>query len=125
MVWCGITPKDLMPKETVSRDVYTPPSARIAMPRLGFLRDDLPATVDLLKRRRADLISERSIEDYVALNWLEWNGGGLKLTITGENLCKQMNVGPHVENVDPPVASLLPPRGATQRASKAGPAGVA
>jgi hypothetical protein len=79
-----------MPKETVSRDVYTPPSGRIAMPRLGLLRDDLPATVDLLKRRRADLISERSIEDYVALNWLEWNGGGLKLTITGENLCKQM-----------------------------------
>lgn len=60
------------------------------MPRLGLLRDDLPATVDLLKRRRADLIPEQSIEDYVALNWLEWNGGGLKLTITGENLCKQM-----------------------------------
>jgi len=90
MVWCGITLKDLMPKETVSRDVYTPPSGRIGMPRLGLLRDDLPATVDLLKRRRADLISESLIEDYVALNWLEWNGGGLKLTITGENLCKQM-----------------------------------
>jgi len=27
-----------------------------------------------LKRRRADLISESLIEDYVALNWLEWNG---------------------------------------------------
>lgn len=90
MVWCGITLKDLMPKETVSRDVYTPPSGRIAMSRLGRLRDDLPATVDLLKRRRADLISERSIDDYVALDWLEWNGGGLKLTVIGENLWKQM-----------------------------------
>lgn len=81
-----------MPKETANRDFYTPPSARIAMPRLGLLRDDLPATVDLLKRRRADLISESLIDDYVALNWLEWNGGGLKLTITGENLYKQMVV---------------------------------
>jgi len=79
-----------MPKETVNRDVYTPPSRRIAMPRLGLLRDDLPATVDLLKRRRADLISESLIEDYVALNWLEWNGGALRLTVTGNNMCEQM-----------------------------------
>lgn len=92
MVWCGFTLKDPMPKESVNRDVYTPPSMRIAMPRLALLRDDLPATVDLLKRRRADLISEKLIDDYVALNWLEWNGGGLKLTITGENLYKQMVV---------------------------------
>jgi len=90
-----------MPKESVSRDVYTPPSGRIAMPRLGRLRDDLPATVDLLKKRRADLISERSIEDYVALNWLEWNGGGLKLTITGENLCKQMVAIGRTESANP------------------------
>jgi hypothetical protein len=65
---------------------------RIAMPRLALLRDDLPATVDLLRRRRADLISESLIDDYVALDWLEWNGGGLKLTIIGENLYKQMLV---------------------------------
>ena len=30
------------------------------------------------------------IDDYVAMNWLEWNGGGLRLTTTGDNVCKQL-----------------------------------
>jgi hypothetical protein len=51
---------------------------------------ELLATVDLLYRRRADLVSEGSIEDYVALDWLEWNGGTLRLTAVGENICQQM-----------------------------------
>ena len=58
--------------------------------RREALRDALLSTVDLLKQRRASDIAEGYIEDYVALNWLEWNGGGLRLTTVGDNLCKQL-----------------------------------
>jgi len=58
--------------------------------RKEALRNTLLATVDLLKRRRASDIAESDIEAYVALNWLEWNGGGLRLTTTGDNVCKQL-----------------------------------
>lgn len=54
------------------------------------LREALPATVDCLKRRRADLINEQLIEEYVDLQWLEWHGGGLRLTVTGHNVCAQI-----------------------------------
>lgn len=53
------------------------------------LRQALPATVELLKQRQADRISDADIEAYVELNWLEWHGGGLRLTITGRNVCAQ------------------------------------
>lgn len=53
------------------------------------LRQALPATVNLLKQRQADQIADADIEAYVALNWLEWHGGGLRLTITGHNVCAQ------------------------------------
>ena len=53
------------------------------------LRLALPATVELLKQRQADRIADADIEAYVALNWLEWHGGGLRLTITGRNVCAQ------------------------------------
>jgi hypothetical protein len=59
-------------------------------PRRDLLRTALPATVDLLHRRRADLIDDGAIGDYVALHWLEWNGGALRLTITGQNICDQI-----------------------------------
>ena len=58
--------------------------------RTDTLRRDLLETVDALHRRRADLISEALIADYVALYWLEWNGGSLQLTQTGKNVCDQM-----------------------------------
>jgi hypothetical protein len=58
--------------------------------RQEALRSTLLATVDLLKRRRAGDIAESDIDAYVALNWLEWNGGGLRLTTTGDNVCKQL-----------------------------------
>jgi hypothetical protein len=51
---------------------------------------ELPATVDLLHKLRADLIPEGAIEEYVALHWLEWNGGALRLTATGTNVCAQI-----------------------------------
>ncbi|RZJ06510.1 MAG: hypothetical protein EOP39_18965 [Rubrivivax sp.] len=58
--------------------------------RLDALRDQFLATVDLLKRRRASEIADASIDHYVALNWLEWHGGTLRLTTTGENMCLHM-----------------------------------
>ena len=58
--------------------------------RRDALRDGLLATVDLLKRRRASDIDEATIEEYVTLNWLEWHGGSLRLTTTGENMCKHL-----------------------------------
>lgn len=65
---------------------FSPPLAL----RREALRDALPSTVDLLARHRARDIVEGYIDDYVALNWLEWNGGGLRLTTTGDNICKQV-----------------------------------
>jgi hypothetical protein len=59
--------------------------------REQLLRDALLDTVALLERRRAAEIDASYIDDYVALNWLEWNGGSLQLTITGRNVCSQMS----------------------------------
>jgi hypothetical protein len=65
-------------------------SERTSDQRRESLRAALPATADLLKRRRAAEIAPADIDDYVAMNWLEWNGGGLRLTTTGDNVCKQL-----------------------------------
>ena len=59
-------------------------------PRRAHLQDTLPAVVGLLHRRRADLVGDALIGDYVALDWLEWNGGALRLTVVGENICAQV-----------------------------------
>jgi hypothetical protein len=40
------------------------------------LRQALPLTMERLKQRQADLIDSDDIDAYVALNWLEWQGGG-------------------------------------------------
>ncbi|MBA4218903.1 MAG: hypothetical protein V3V71_03915 [Roseateles sp.] len=61
-----------------------------AATRRDVLRDRLLATVDLLKQRRASEIDAGYIDDYVALHWLEWVGGTLRLTTTGENVCKHL-----------------------------------
>jgi hypothetical protein len=58
--------------------------------RRDALRAALPSTVSLLKRRQAADIAQSDIDDYVALDWLEWHGGGLRLTVTGDNICKQL-----------------------------------
>ena len=73
------------------------PGASVSAPRLpatppDVLRDALLATVDMLHRRRARDIPEGYIDDYVALHWLEWHGGGLRVTTTGENVCRQMRL---------------------------------
>lgn len=58
--------------------------------RQAALRDALLNTVSLLQHRRACEIDQTDIDDYVALNWLEWNGGSLRLTVTGDNIRKQL-----------------------------------
>lgn len=65
------------------------PAAAARALRREVLQTALPETVTLLKRCRAAEIDERMIDDYVALNWLEWNGGRLRLTITGENIWRR------------------------------------
>jgi len=61
-----------------------------AAARRDMLRDELLATVSLLKQRRAAEIAEGFVEDYVALHWMEWHGGSLRLTTTGENVCRHL-----------------------------------
>jgi len=58
--------------------------------RRHTLRDALPGTVRLLTAKHAHAIEKGYIDDYVALDWLEWRGGTLKLTTVGENICKQL-----------------------------------
>jgi hypothetical protein len=53
------------------------------------LRASLQVSVDALYRRRASEIPEGYIDEYVRLHWLEWRGGGLRVTTTGENICRQ------------------------------------
>ena len=60
--------------------------------RQDALRDGLLDTVSLLKQHRAAEIVDGYIDHYVTLNWLEWNGGSLRLTVTGDNICKQLRV---------------------------------
>jgi hypothetical protein len=68
----------------------TQPLHRTPAIRQEALRNALPATVDLLRQQRAADIAESDIDDYVSMNWLEWNGGALRLTVTGDNVCRQM-----------------------------------
>lgn len=53
------------------------------------LRQALPAAVELLRSRQAGLIAPREIDEFIALNWLEWHGGTLRLTVTGSNVVSQ------------------------------------
>jgi hypothetical protein len=55
------------------------------------LRQALPVAVELLRTRQAGLIDAVEIEEFVALNWLEWHGGSLRLTVTGSNVCSQLS----------------------------------
>ncbi len=68
----------------------TQPLHRTPANRQEALRHAWPHTVDLLKHQRASDIAESDIADYVNMNWLEWRGGSLSLTVTGDNVCKQL-----------------------------------
>ncbi|TAK75938.1 MAG: hypothetical protein EPO12_17535 [Aquabacterium sp.] len=61
--------------------------------RREALTQTLLSTVDLLRRRQAAEVPEKDIDDYVSLDWLEWHGGSLRLTVTGGNICKQLSAG--------------------------------
>ena len=57
--------------------------------RLDELRTALPGVEQLLHRNRAGEIGEDVIDELVNLSWIEWNGGALRLTATGQNICRQ------------------------------------
>ncbi|NML16478.1 hypothetical protein [Azohydromonas caseinilytica] len=67
----------------MKKPVHPPPSSRHQV-----LLDGLPVTAKLLHQRQASDIPEGYVEDYLALDWLEWHGGTLRLTITGQNICR-------------------------------------
>ena len=50
-------------------------------------------TASLIEQRRCGEIADGYIDGYVALNWIEWNGGSLRLTETGQNMRKQLKAG--------------------------------
>jgi hypothetical protein len=79
-----------MPIATAAQSTPEHPD-RHAANRHEVLRDALLSTVDLLARRRADQIDETFIDNYVALGWLEWHGGHLRLSTLGSNICAQMS----------------------------------
>jgi hypothetical protein len=58
--------------------------------RRECLRNELPSSIDMLRRRRCSEIAPGFIDDYVALNWFEWHGGGLRVIVVGENICRQV-----------------------------------
>jgi archaellum component FlaD/FlaE len=55
------------------------------------LQDSLLATVDALSRRRACDIPEETIARFVAMRWLQWNGGNLRLTAAGEDMLAKVH----------------------------------
>jgi len=64
--------------------------ARAPVLRRHVLREALPETVRLLDSCGAQQIQAGFLDDYVALDWLEWRGGALKLTVVGEKICEQI-----------------------------------
>lgn len=82
-----------MPSPLSPSDEYavSRPGHALSASRADLLRTMLPHTIECLKSRQANLIGDDLIEDYVALDWLEWAGGGLRLTEVGRNLFSAMN----------------------------------
>ncbi len=62
------------------------PASSLTPSRREALRENLPIIVQLLKQHLARHIPDGYVEDYLALDWLEWHGGTLRLTITGQNI---------------------------------------
>jgi hypothetical protein len=53
------------------------------------IRKALPAAARDLAQCRADRIGDEVIDRFVALDWMEWRGGALKLTQVGLNVIAQ------------------------------------
>jgi len=96
-VGAGFSTKGSMtqPRRHVPAAAPTAPEtpATAAARKRQALRNDLLATVDLLQRRQAERIDPSLMADYVALDWFEWSGGALRITLTGQNICKQIRNG--------------------------------
>lgn len=76
---------------TLRQPSRAPPLHRLPQLRREMLRDNLLVTMGHLYRRHASLIEAGYIEDYVALHWLEWNGGTLRLTDSGHRVCNELS----------------------------------
>ena len=50
------------------------------------LRGALIFSVDALHRRQANEIPEATLAALIERDWLEWHGGTLRLTTTGQNI---------------------------------------
>ncbi|XHS76615.1 hypothetical protein ACFJGW_12845 [Burkholderiaceae bacterium UC74_6] len=53
------------------------------------LRAALSLCVDALQRRKANEIPEPLLEQLIERDWLEWHGGTLRLTTTGQNIYRR------------------------------------
>lgn len=53
------------------------------------IREALPGAARDLAQCRADRIGDDLIDRFVALDWMEWRGGALKLTQVGLNVIAQ------------------------------------
>ena len=78
-----------------SAEGIDPAVARTGVPksRGQLLRDSLLSTVEFLRQRQASQVGHGLIADYLALDWLEWDGGTLRLTVTGRNVWDQLRAG--------------------------------
>ncbi|BFO54298.1 MULTISPECIES: hypothetical protein [Comamonadaceae] len=65
-------------------------TASTSTARLGELREALPRIDRLLRSNQAGEIGEDVIDELVQCAWMEWNAGALRLTATGQNICRQM-----------------------------------
>jgi hypothetical protein len=48
---------------------------------------ELLTAVDALSRRRADLLDDTKVEQFVRQGWLSWQGGALRVTPAGARVC--------------------------------------
>lgn len=70
-----------LPLPERARGELSPPAPRPR--RIELLRERLPAVVTQLERRRLDLVEEGFVADYLALRWLVWCDGDLRLSEIG------------------------------------------
>ena len=60
---------------------------------LQALHDSLLTAVDALSRRRACDVPEQVIDRLVAMRWLQWSAGSLRLTAVGEAKVVEVQAG--------------------------------
>lgn len=65
-------------------------AAPLSHARREELRSALLDAADLLDQNKAGQLGDAAIDDYVDLSWLEWDGGKLRMTVTGQNICRQL-----------------------------------